>query len=40
MLFKYNDENFGRKIEKLLSEKGHVTLKDVDDILNHIKEKK
>ena len=40
MLFKYNDENFGRETEKLLFQKGYVTLKDLDDILNHIKEKK
>ena len=40
MLFKYTDENFGRKTEKLLSEKGYVTLKEVEDILKQTKEAK
>ena len=40
MLINYTDIIFGREIEKLLLEKGYVTLKDVYDILNHIKEKK
>ena len=40
MLFKYTDEYFGREIEKLLFQKGYVTLKDVEDILKQIKETK
>ena len=40
MLFKYTDENFGREVEKLLFQKGYVTLKEAEDILKQIKEKK
>ena len=39
-MFKYTDEYFGREIEKLLFQKGYVTLKEAEDILKQIKEKK
>ena len=39
-MFKYTDEFLGREIEKLLFEKGYVTLKEVEDILNKTKETK